>query len=115
MEGDGHGYVDPIQLRRWLKGLHDPRHEVVQRVGRVFGWPPGYIEDPEMPYPPPHDSAWLALTIRSLDDNGKRVLSSLSDPACAEYLAKALDQYRQLEERMRELRARELHERGETG
>lgn len=113
MEQDGRESVDPIQLRRWLRGLHEPRHEVVQRVGRAFGWPPGYIEDPDMGYPPPQDKAWLDLTIRNLDANGQKVLAALNDPACAEYLAHALEQYRDLEERMRAMRIEEL--RGEVG
>lgn len=107
MDEDGHEAVDPIQLRRWLQGKHEPRHEIIRRVERAFGWPPGYIEDPQMGYPPPHDRAWLDLTIRNLDDNGRRVLAALNDPACAEYLAKALDQYRALAARMREYREAE--------
>lgn len=108
---DGRGEVDPVQLRRWLKGKHEPRWEIIERIGRAFGWPPGYVQDPEMGYPPPADRAWLDLTIRNLDDNGKRVLSALSDPACAEHLAHALEQYRALERRMRDLTP---HSQGET-
>jgi hypothetical protein len=90
-----------------LKGKHAPRHEAIRRVERAFGWPPGYIEDPDLGYPVTNDRAWLDLTIRNLDDNGKRVLAALNDPACAEYLAKALEQYRALEARMREYREAE--------
>ena len=38
------------------------------------------------------------------DDNGKKVLAALSDPAAAEYLMRALQQFRELEQRMRQHR-----------
>lgn len=100
MEGDGRGTVDPQQLRKYLKGVHAPRHETVARIGRVFGWPPGYIEDEAMPYPPTTHDAYLELTVRNLDANGRKVLAALSDAACAEYLARAVDQFQSLRERM---------------
>jgi hypothetical protein len=104
MERDGRGPIDPSLLRKWMCGRHAPRAEIIQRVARALGWPPGYIDDDEMPYPPPHDQSWLALTLRALDDNGKKVLAALSDPAAAEYLMRALQQFRDLEARMRQHR-----------
>lgn len=99
---DGAGWVDPLQLRRYLRGKHAPREGLLVRIARVFGWPPEFLYRPDLPYGLANDrnKDWALMTLRSLDADGVRIVNALADDAARAHLRKALEQYEDLRARI---------------
>jgi hypothetical protein len=92
---DGSGPCDAMQLRRYIRGLHEPREGLLARIAKVFGWPAEFLYRKDMPYGSSEKRGrdWAAMVLRSLDADGMRIVNALSDLGAREHLRRALDQY----------------------
>jgi len=84
-----------MQLRRYLKGLHAPREGLLARIAKVFGWPAEFLYRKDMPYghSEKRGREWAGMVLRSLDEDGTRIVNAMSDAGVREHLRRALEQY----------------------
>lgn len=102
---------NPENVRRWMRGDVNPREGVLVKIADLFGWPVDYLHRPNLPWPPPKGrEEWAVSVVQGLDANGLKVVGALADRACAQYLAKALDQYDALLKQIEEMRAPAAHQ-----
>jgi transcriptional regulator with XRE-family HTH domain len=83
-------------VHRWLAGTHEPGLYAIMQMADALGWTVARLLNPDGLPETQVDPTQTYRFVTGLDENGRRVLSVLSDPEAAAYLARAADVYRRL-------------------
>lgn len=89
------GEPNPNNVRRWVKGMHEPPPKALKAIADTLGWPLAYLLDDRQPYPPPRDESWVEEILYETRPTKDvlELMSWLKDPEAREAMTMGLRIY----------------------